>query len=143
MVDLSEKADTIRSATARVELVMSPSTLDLVSDGRLSKGDVFAVARVAGIQAMKRTSDLIPLCHPLSLTDAHIGFTRRGSGVLEISSSCKVYGKTGVEMEALTGASIAALTIYDMCKSVEKGIHIQDLRLTRKSGGKSGEWKAE
>lgn len=142
MVDVSNKPDTLRRATACAEVAMQPATLDLVWSGHVPKGDVLAVARVAGIQAAKKTSDLIPLCHPLPITKIDIDFERLGDARIRITCSCKVTSKTGVEMEALTGASVAALTIYDMCKAVERDICIEGVRLIFKSGGKSGEWSA-
>ena len=141
MVDVSEKVPTTRIASAVAEIRMQPGTLDLVLDGEMPKGDVLAVARVAGIQAAKKTSDLIPLCHPLPLTKVTITFERRSPDSLVATSTCKVVGQTGVEMEALTAVSVAALTIYDMCKAVEKGITIESVRLISKSGGKSGDWQ--
>ena len=142
MVDVSNKPDTFRHAVACAEIAMQPATLDLITSGDMPKGDVLAVARVAGIQAAKKTSDLIPLCHPLPITEVRFDFERLGEARMRITCSCKVTGKTGVEMEALTGASIAALTIYDMCKAIEKGMCIEDVHLISKSGGKSGEWSA-
>ena len=142
MVDVSNKPDTLRHATACAEVAMQPATRDLVWSGRVPKGDVLAVARVAGIQAAKKTSDLIPLCHPLPISKIDIDFECLGDARIRITCSCKVTGKTGVEMEALTGASVAALTIYDMCKAVERDICIEGVRLILKSGGKSGEWSA-
>ena len=141
MVDISAKQRTARVAVAEATLRMQPRTLDLIDQRAVTKGDVLAVARVAGIQAAKRTSELIPLCHALALEKIDIDFTRVGKDVLRIESRCKLSGKTGVEMEAMTAASVAALTIYDMCKGVEKGIEICGIRLLSKSGGKSGDWK--
>jgi cyclic pyranopterin phosphate synthase len=123
---------------------MQPETLELVLTGGHKKGDVLAVARIAGIQAAKKCSDLIPLCHPLMLTKVSVEFdVQLGSNSIRIFATCGLDGKTGVEMEALTAASIAALTIYDMCKAVDKGMVIEQTRLLEKSGGKSGDWKAE
>ena len=143
MVDISTKSVTQRSAVAEATVRMDPATLMLVSDGELPKGDVLAVARIAGIQAAKRTSELIPLCHPLPLTKVAIQFELVESGAIRVQASASVTGQTGVEMEALTAASVAALTIYDMCKSVQKNIRIDDLHLLSKLGGKSGDWQAE
>ena len=142
MVDISAKSATKRVAVAAATLKMAPSTLGLILDGGVPKGDVFAVARVAGIQAAKRTSDLIPLCHPLALNNVSIDFEAPAEDELHIEARASVNGKTGVEMEALTGVSVAALTVYDMCKAVQKDIRIEDIRLLTKSGGKSGDWQA-
>lgn len=141
MVDISSKKQTARVATAEATLGMDPSTLDLIDEGKIEKGDVLAVARVAGIQAAKRTSDLIPLCHPLAIEKIDIDFARVDKSTLRIEAVCRLTGKTGVEMEAMTAVSVAALTIYDMCKGVEKGIEIRGIRLVSKKGGKSGSWK--
>lgn len=143
MVDVSAKPATMREARARAVVHVSPSTLSAILDGEIAKGDVLAVARIAGIQAAKRTSDLIPLCHPLPLSKATVAFQSVGEGALAIDSYCKVTGQTGVEMEALTAASIAALTIYDMCKAKDRGITIASIQLVEKSGGKSGTWKRD
>lgn len=143
MVDISEKQVTSREATAEALVHMQPNTLEMIFDGRVPKGDVFATARIAGIQAAKRTSDIIPLCHPLPISSVRVTFERAGSGALKILAVCKVTGRTGVEMEALTAVSVAGLTIYDMCKSVEKGIQIHRIGLVSKSGGKSGEWHSD
>lgn len=142
MVDISEKAVSNRLAIAAGEVRMKPSTLALIAGGGHKKGDVLAVARVAGIQGAKKCPDLIPLCHPLLLTSVNVDFEldQVNSRVL-ITASCGLDGKTGVEMEALTAASIAALTIYDMCKAVDKDMVIGDIRVLRKSGGKSGEYQ--
>jgi cyclic pyranopterin phosphate synthase len=142
MVDVSGKAETRRVAIAASSLRMQPDTLNGILGHSMSKGDVLAVARVAGIQAAKRCADLIPLCHPLALSRVEIRFSARGSDVLDIEAEVTVTGKTGVEMEALTAASIAALTIYDMCKAADKGMVIENTRLLHKSGGKSGTWSA-
>ena len=142
MVDISAKASTGRVARAEALVRMAPVTLNSVFDGTMAKGDVLAVARVAGIQGAKRTAELIPLCHPLSLTNISVEFRRDPDGCLRILSECKVTGPTGVEMEALTAASIAALTVYDMCKSADRGMTIECVRLVHKSGGKSGVWNA-
>jgi cyclic pyranopterin monophosphate synthase len=120
---------------------MRPETLDAIFGGGVTKGDVLAVARVAGIQGAKKTSELIPLCHPLALATVTVDFARASDGTrMQIFTECKVTGQTGVEMEALTAASIAALTVYDMCKSVDRGMTIEAVRLVHKSGGKSGTW---
>lgn len=144
MVDVSEKAITSREATARAEVRMLPETLTLITEGGHKKGDVLAVARIAGIQAAKRTSDLIPLCHPLMLSKVRVELTPDPvSSSVVIEATCKLAGQTGVEMEALTAASVAALTIYDMCKAVDKGMVIAEVKLLEKKGGKSGHWLAE
>ncbi len=168
MVDVTLKPDTEREALAKGEVVMRPETLALIKQGRLAKGDVLAVAQVAGIMAAKRTGDLIPMCHPLALTSVEIGFefveaggrgmedggvqerkviplpkeretwnVKQGTRVL-ITATVKTTGKTGVEMEALTAVAVAGLTIYDMCKAVDRAMQIENIRLVRKSGGKSG-----
>ena len=140
MVDVSDKPQSERTATAEAVVRMDPETIDLILAGRLPKGDVLSVARVAGILGAKKTSELIPLCHPLSITKVSIDFERVSPEKLQVVSICKTIGQTGVEMEALTGASVAALTIYDMCKAVEKKISIENLMLRSKSCGKSGTW---
>ena len=143
MVDVTGKAATCRVATAQAKVRMLPSTLAMIVSGGHKKGDVIAVARVAGIQAAKKCSDLIPLCHPMMLTSVSLAFSEDlPSGILTIEATCKLDAKTGVEMEALTAASVAALTIYDMCKAVEKGMVIEEIRLLEKTGGKSGNWTA-
>jgi cyclic pyranopterin phosphate synthase len=143
MVDVSDKQVTERIARAESVVEMSPSTLALIKNNNIKKGDVLSVARVAGIQAAKRCADLIPLCHPMMLTGIDINFHMdEQHSQLIVQCRCKVSHKTGVEMEALTGASVAALTIYDMCKGVEKGIIIRSTRLLEKQGGKSGQWHA-
>lgn len=141
MVDVSEKDVTARSATARATVLMDRATVALIETGRAKKGDVLATARIAGIQAAKRTSDLIPLCHPLMISKVSVEFFI-GVDRIEIETTVKVEGKTGVEMEALTACSIACLTLYDMVKAVDRGIRITDLRLVEKTGGKSGQFKA-
>jgi cyclic pyranopterin phosphate synthase len=138
MVDVSEKADTEREAIARGRVRMQPETFRLLEQGKLPKGDVLAAAQVAGIMAAKRTPQLIPLCHPLLLSDVQVKFHLEESGAVEITATVRCTGKTGVEMEALTAVAISALTIYDMCKGVDPGMRIEDIRLVRKSGGKSG-----
>ncbi len=141
MVDVTDKAVTARTATAAARVIMQPETLAAIAQGQIGKGDVLAVARLAGIMAAKRTPDLIPLCHPLALTSVTVDLTLdTDANSIEISATCKLSGKTGVEMEALTAASIAALTVYDMCKALDKGMQITDLRLIHKAGGKSGEF---
>jgi cyclic pyranopterin monophosphate synthase len=140
MVDVGQKDDTERLAIARGEIVMKPETLALIRAGQMKKGDVLTVAKVAGIQAAKRASDLIPLCHPLALTKVDVELTLDESlpGV-QIQATAKTVGKTGVEMEALTAVSVAALTVYDMAKAAEKTMTIQNIRLVEKRGGKSGD----
>ena len=140
MVDVSDKEMSKRFATASALIEMQADTLRKVLEGGLPKGDVLATARIAGIQACKKTSDLIPLCHPLMLTKVSINIEQVSDRQLKVSCSCALTGKTGVEMEALTGASIAALTIYDMCKAIDKGIMIKNIGLEQKTGGKSGDW---
>lgn len=142
MVDVGAKADTERVAVARGEVHISPETMSLVQEGKAAKGDVLAVARVAGIMAAKKTPDLIPLCHPVMLTSVQVDFTLQSWGI-EIEARLKTVGPTGVEMEALTAVSVAALTIYDMLKAVERSIHIEHIRLLHKEGGKSGTWTSE
>ena len=143
MVDVSAKAVTEREAVARGSVRMQPQTLRLIRSGKIAKGEVLAVARVAGIMAAKRTAELIPLCHPLPVEVASIDFHVARPGVLEIEARVKVTGKTGVEMEALVAVSAAALTIYDMCKAVDRGMVIGDIRLQEKRGGRSGEWRRD
>jgi cyclic pyranopterin phosphate synthase len=139
MVDVSEKAVTYRRAVAGATIHMSPETVAMIYEGRAPKGDVLAVARVAGIMAAKKTSDLIPLCHPLAITAATVDFERVADGVA-ILAAVETDGPTGVEMEALTAASVAALTLYDMCKAVDRGMTVEGLGLRLKEGGKSGRW---
>jgi cyclic pyranopterin phosphate synthase len=143
MVDVSEKAETTRVAVAEATVRMKAETLALIQQGGMPKGDVLATARIAGIMAAKRTPDLIPLCHPLAITGVTVNLEPAGDDCLVIRATVKTTGKTGVEMEALTAASIAALTVYDMCKAVEKGMRIEGVRLLEKHGGKSGDWVAE
>jgi cyclic pyranopterin phosphate synthase len=138
MVDTSGKPDTAREARASAVVRLRPETLALIRDRKLAKGDVFEVARLAGIMAAKKTSDLIPLCHPLPITGVTVDFAPQEADALHIAATVKVFGKTGVEMEALTAVSVAALTVYDMCKSVDRGMTIESIRLEEKSGGKSG-----
>jgi cyclic pyranopterin phosphate synthase len=143
MVDVSGKAETKRSAKASGQVRMKPETAALVRDKALAKGDVLEVARLAGIMAAKRTGHLIPLCHPLPITSATIDFAWPAPDVLAIEASIRVVGRTGVEMEALTAVSIAALTVYDMCKSVDRYISIESIRLEEKTGGKSGPFRRD
>jgi cyclic pyranopterin phosphate synthase len=139
MVDVTLKEPSIREAVARGKVLMHPDTLDLVAEGEISKGDVFGVARIAGIMAAKKTSEMIPMCHPLPLTTVDVQFSSNtASGEIMIEARVKTVGKTGVEMEALTAVSVAALTIYDMCKSADKNITLTDIKLISKHGGKSG-----
>lgn len=140
MVDVGGKPDAERVAVARGEITMRPETLALIQEGGIPKGDVLAVAQVAGIMATKRTHELIPMCHPLLLTHVAVEFVpNEKANLIEIIATVKTTGKTGVEMEALTAVAVAALTIYDMCKAVDRAIHITNIRLVRKSGGRSGE----
>lgn len=144
MVDVSAKAETLREATARGRVLMLPATLALIVDGQMPKGDVLAVARVAGIMAAKRTPDLIPLCHPIQIAGVEVVLTPDpASSTIEIEATVRTTGQTGVEMEALTAVSVAALTVYDMCKAVERGMRIEAVRLVAKSGGKSGDYRSE
>ncbi len=138
MVDVSDKAVTARTATARAHVAMQPETLAMIRAGSAKKGDVLGVARLAGIMAAKRTADLIPLCHPLPITAVTVDLEAADGGV-EIAATVRTTGQTGVEMEALTAASVAALTVYDMCKAVDRSMRIEALRVTHKAGGKSGE----
>jgi cyclic pyranopterin phosphate synthase len=149
MVDVGGKPDTERIAVARGRITMRPQTLALILSGTVTKGDVLTVAQIAGIQAAKRTHELVPMCHPLLLT--HVGVELATSEAdsaaaeawIDIEATVRTTGKTGVEMEALTAVSVAALTVYDMCKAVDRGMRIVDLRLVYKHGGKSGEWRME
>ena len=141
MVDVSAKPVTARTATARARVLMQPATLEMIQSGTARKGDVLGVARLAGIMAAKRTSDLIPLCHPLPISSVTVDLTPDpGANAVEIAATVRTTGQTGVEMEALTAASVAALTVYDMCKAVDRSMRIDALRLTHKAGGKSGEF---
>jgi cyclic pyranopterin phosphate synthase len=140
MVNVGEKSVTRRTARASAMVRMSPDTLTLVRDKRASKGDVLEVARLAGIMATKRTADLIPLCHPLAIESVKVDFSFEDDKSLRIEATVQVEAKTGVEMEALTAASVAALTVYDMCKAVDRGIVIGPIQLEEKSGGRSGTW---
>ena len=143
MVDISQKTDTERVAIASGAVIMQPETMEMIRSGEVKKGDVLAVARVAGIMAAKKTSDLIPLCHPLPLTSAKIDFEFVDENTLKIVAETKTTYATGVEMEALTAASVAALTIYDMCKAVDRAMVIGEIKLEKKSGGRSGEFNRE
>ena len=140
MVDVSAKPVTDRTATARVRVLMQPATATMIREGTAKKGDVLGVARIAGIMAAKRTSELIPLCHPLPISAVGIDLSAEGDAV-DIAATVRTTGQTGVEMEALTAASVAALTVYDMCKSVDRGMRIEALRVTHKDGGKSGAFR--
>ncbi len=143
MVDVTEKSATERRATAKGEVIMQPETLALIQQGGFKKGDVLSVARLAGIMGAKRTPDLIPLCHPLALTSVKVELELEPArNAVTITATCKLTGKTGVEMEALTAVSVAALTVYDMCKAVDKGMRIEQIRLVHKTGGKSGTYEA-
>lgn len=141
MVDVSAKAVTAREAVATGTITMSAEALAAIHDGRVAKGDVLAVARIAGIQAAKRTSDLIPLCHPLGLSSVVVDFERIEYG-LRATATARTSGQTGVEMEAMTAAAVALLTVYDMAKAIDKAMVIGEIRLLSKSGGKSGDWRA-
>jgi cyclic pyranopterin phosphate synthase len=144
MVDTSAKPETLREARASARVRVAPATLVLIRDRTLSKkGDVLEVARLAGIMAAKRTGDLIPLCHPLPLTGVTLDFAFEGDDLLRIEATARVVGRTGVEMEALTAASVAALTVYDMCKAVDRTMTIERIRLEEKSGGRSGTFRRE
>jgi cyclic pyranopterin monophosphate synthase len=139
MVDIGDKSDTVREARARGAIVMQPTTLESIQRNAMQKGDVLAVAKIAGIMAAKRTSELIPLCHPLPLTAVDLSFRFHAQEArIEIESVARVTGKTGVEMEALTAVAVAALTVYDMCKAVDRDMRITDIRLIEKRGGRSG-----
>ncbi|MEP3115106.1 cyclic pyranopterin monophosphate synthase MoaC [Nisaea sp.] len=144
MVDVGDKEITERIATAAGTVTMAPATMKLIVDGGVKKGDVLSVARLAGIMGAKKTPDLIPLCHPLALTSVKVELTcDTDSNAVEIEATCKLKGRTGVEMEALTAVSIAALTVYDMCKAVDRGMKLNNIRLIHKAGGKSGDWHGE
>lgn len=142
MVDVSAKAETKRVATAAGCVIMQPETVQLIVDGGVKKGDVLSVARLAGIMGAKKTPDLIPLCHPLALSSVKVDLSvDTARNAVDITATCKLNGRTGVEMEALTAVSVAALTVYDMCKAVDRGMQIGDIRLIHKSGGKSGTYE--
>ena len=144
MVDVSAKDVTVRLAIASGRVTMQPETLRLIADGSAPKGDVLAAARLAGIMAAKRTADLVPLCHPLPLDSITVELEcDEAQSAVAITASCKTTGRTGVEMEALTAVTVAALTVYDMCKSLERGMRVDSVRLTAKSGGRSGDWHAD
>jgi cyclic pyranopterin phosphate synthase len=141
MVDTSAKPETLREARATGRVRMASATLQLIRDRALAKGDVLEVARLAGIMAAKRTGELIPLCHPLPIASARIDFSFPAEDTVQIEATVRVFGRTGVEMEALTAVSVAALTVYDMCKAVDRVITVEQIRLEEKSGGKSGTWR--
>ena len=144
MVDVSNKQATQRTATAKGTMTMEPETMALIQAGGVKKGDVLSVAHLAGIMGAKRTPDLIPLCHPLELTSVTVDLVcDPGRNAVDITATCKLKGQTGVEMEALTAVAVAALTVYDMCKAVDRGMKITDVRLVQKAGGKSGTFEAE
>jgi cyclic pyranopterin phosphate synthase len=141
MVDVSGKAVTSRTATARARVVMAPATIAMIQQGSATKGDVLGVARLAGIMGAKRTADLIPLCHPLPISSVKVDLDADvAASTVEITATVRTTGQTGVEMEALTAVSVAALTVYDMCKAVDRSMRIEGLRVTHKAGGKSGEF---
>ncbi|WP_374586560.1 cyclic pyranopterin monophosphate synthase MoaC [Pseudoduganella sp.] len=143
MVDVGAKAETHRIAVATGSIRMKPETLALILSGTAKKGDVLGIARIAAIMASKRTADLVPLCHPLALTRVAVDFTTdEASSAVHCRAQVETYGKTGVEMEALTAVQVGLLTVYDMCKAVDRGMTITDIRVTEKAGGKSGDWKA-
>ena len=144
MVDVSDKQATQRTATAKGTVTMEPETMALIQAGGVKKGDVLSVAQLAGIMGAKRTPDLIPLCHPLELTSVTVDLVcDPGRNAVDITATCKLKGQTGVEMEALTAVAVAALTVYDMCKAVDRGMKITEVRLVHKAGGKSGTFEAE
>ena len=143
MVDVGAKAETHRIAVANGSIRMKPETLALILSGTAKKGDVLGIARIAAIMASKRTADLVPLCHPLALTRVAVDFTTdEPSNSVHCRAQVETYGKTGVEMEALTAVQVGLLTVYDMCKAVDRGMVMTDIRVTEKAGGKSGDWKA-
>jgi cyclic pyranopterin phosphate synthase len=142
MVDVGAKAVTERVAVAKGSVLMQPATVALITAGGVKKGDVLSVARLAGIMGAKRTPELIPLCHPLALTSVQVDLAvDRKRNAVDITATCKLEGRTGVEVEALTAVAVAALTVYDMCKAVDRGMRLTDIRLARKSGGKSGSYE--
>ena len=144
MVDVSSKSETERTATAKGSVQLQPKTIALIRNGSVKKGDVLSIAQLAGIMGAKRTPDLIPLCHPLNLSSVKVSLSCDSErNAVDIEATCKLIGQTGVEMEALTAVTVAALTIYDMCKAVDKGMHISNIRLTHKAGGDSGLFKAK
>jgi cyclic pyranopterin monophosphate synthase len=143
MVDVTAKDETLRVAVARGRVVMQPETLRLLLRGEIAKGNVLTTAQVAGVMAAKKTSELIPMCHPLLLTGIDVDLEPdEAASAVEITATVRTTGKTGVEMEALTAVSVAGLTVYDMCKAVDKGMQVEAVRLISKTGGKSGDWKA-
>lgn len=143
MVDVSDKEVTERTATAGASITMLPETLALIQEGRAKKGDVLGTARLAGVMAAKKTADLIPLCHPLALSSVTVDLVCDSArNAVDITATCKLKGRTGVEMEALTAASVAALTVYDMCKAVDRGMVISEVKMLHKAGGKSGDFSA-
>ena len=143
MVDVGAKAETARVARAAGSIYMQPATLELIRSGSAKKGDVLGIARIAAIQASKRTGDLIPLCHPIALTRVAAEFTiDEANSAIHCAVTAECFGRTGVEMEALTATTVGLLTIYDMCKAVDRGMRIDNIRLLEKSGGKSGHWQA-
>jgi len=144
MVDVSAKPATDRTATARGRVLMQPATIALIRDRGVKKGDVLSIAQLAGIMGAKRTAELIPLCHPLPLSAVEVTLNvAPDADAVEIAATCRTTGQTGVEMEALTAVATAALTVYDMCKAVDRGMRIADIRLTHKAGGKSGEYRSD
>jgi cyclic pyranopterin phosphate synthase len=144
MVDVTAKAETLRVAVAKGRVVMRPATLRLLQRGEIAKGNVLTTAQVAGTMAAKKTSELIPMCHPLLLTGIDVELTPDSAeSAIEITATVRTTGKTGVEMEALTAVSVAALTVYDMCKAVDRGMQVEGVRLVSKTGGKSGDWSAD
>jgi len=143
MVDVGGKSETHRTATASARIRMNPATLALIQNRELAKGNVLEVARLAGIMAAKKTADLIPLCHPLPLNSVELQFAFEGDSIVRIEAVARVFGRTGVEMEALTAVSVAALTVYDMVKAVDRGLTIERIRLEAKSGGKSGDFRRD
>ena len=144
MVDVGGKEDTARTAVARASIIMAPETLELIMEGKMKKGDVFSVAQVAGIMGAKKTSEIIPMCHNIFISGVEMDFTAdRESSAIHIEATAKTHGKTGIEMEALSAVSVAALTIYDMCKAADKNMVISNIRLVKKTGGKSGDFITE
>ncbi len=144
MVDVSEKDVTDRFATAKASVLMQPATMDLIIQGGVGKGDVLGVARLAGIMGAKRTPELIPLCHPLALNSVTVDLVCDPErNAVDVTATCRIKGRTGIEMESLTAAAVAALTVYDMCKAVDRGMTITDVRLVHKAGGKSGTYEAD
>jgi cyclic pyranopterin phosphate synthase len=144
MVDVSDKDVTRREATAQGSVLMAPATLKMIADGAAKKGDVLAVARLAGIMAAKKTAELIPLCHPLPIDAVEVEIACDAArSAVDITATCRVTARTGVEMEAMTAVAVAALTVYDMCKAVDRGMRLTEIALVRKSGGRSGTWEAK